>query len=430
MPSELLEAVRQLTDDELVFRLKGLTARERLSTAELVAHIAELDTRDLHLRAGYGSLYVYCRDALLLSEHEAYNRIEAARAARRFPVVLEMLVEGSLNTTALRLLGRHLTAENHRAVLESARGRKKAEVEQIVAGLWPQPDAPSFVRRLPSRAEPAPSLSIGESRSAGESSPASPGELRPPMAVPVVPAAPVLVPSLVPRPPAVATSLAPDRYKVQFTIGTQTLEKLRLAKDMLRHAIPSGDEAAILDRALTVLLAELARKKFAATDRPRPGAGADPDSRYVPAEVRREVWLRDGGQCAFVGTDGRRCAERAFVEFHHLTPWAVGGEPTVANVQLRCRRHNDYEARVFFSRDRPLGGGGLVREDYVPDVTFPPVLERVGDGEVVTPSSSSCSRRRAASAPARAGPGGRHCGPPRAAPGAGRSGPRRGGSGP
>jgi hypothetical protein len=434
MPSELLEAVRHLTDDELVLSLKSLAARERASTAELVAHIAELDTRDLHLRAGYGSLYVYCRDALLLSEHEAYNRIEAARAARRFPVVLEMLVEGALNTTTLRLVARHLTAENHRAVLESARGRKKAEVEQIVAGLWPQPDAPPLVRRLPSRTEPAPSLSIGEAP------PATPTPVSAEKSAVVPPAVPPA-----PRPVAVATSLAPDRYKVQFTIGTQTLEKLRLAKDMLRHAIPSGDDAAILDRALTVLLAELARKKFAACARPRPGSGGDPESRYVPSEIRRSVWLRDGGQCAFVAEEGRRCGERAFLEFHHVKPWAVGGEPTVENIQLRCRRHNGYESKVYFDRDRPLGGGGLVREGDSPDgtdaetramahrvvedVTDRPVPERVRDRDGLLTSLSSSSRR-APFAPARAGPGGRRCGPPRAGPGAGRSGLRRGGSGP
>jgi hypothetical protein len=423
MPCELLEVVRRLSDDELVLSLKGLAARERETTAELVAHIAELDTRDLHLRAGYGSLFVYCRDALLLSESEAYNRIEAARAARRFPLVLEMLVEGALNITTVRLLARHLTAENHRSVLEAARGKKRTQVEEIVAGLWPQPDAPPLVRRLPSRpvvaaAAPAASSSMGSaegpapapiaaSASDGAGAAASP-TLHPVAPVPF-------------RPPVVTTSLSPDRYKVQFTIGTQTLEKLRLAQDMLRHAIPSGDEAAILDRALTVLLAELARKKFAATEKPRPAPGTAPESRHVPAEVRRAVWLRDGGQCAFVGTNGRRCGERAFLEFHHVKPWAVGGGPTVDNVQLRCRRHNGYEAKVYFGRDRPLDGGGIVREEGTRSGT-----SWTSEGA----SGLTSSRRRAAFAPGRAGPGGTSCGPPRAGPGAGRSDLRRGGGGP
>ena len=146
------------------------------------------------------------------------------------------------------------------------------------------------------------------------------------------------------------TPLSPDRYKVQVTIGGETLEKLRLAQDLLRHAVPSGDEAVILDRALTALLADLAQKRFAAAERPRPSSGCMPGSRHIPAEVRRTVWLRDLGRCAFVGATGRRCSERAFLEFHHVQPYALGGEATLANIQLRCRSHNAYEARLYFGR--------------------------------------------------------------------------------
>jgi hypothetical protein len=89
------------------------------------------------------------RDVLSLSEWEAYNRIEVARVARRFPVVLSMLAEGSIHLTGVKRLGPHLTAGNHREVLESARGKSKAEVLEIVARLAPLPDVPSSVRRLP-----------------------------------------------------------------------------------------------------------------------------------------------------------------------------------------------------------------------------------------------------------------------------------------
>lgn len=71
--------VRQLADDALLACVKSLAARERGATAELIAHLAELEVRGLHLAAGYGSMFAYCRDALMLSEHEAYNRIEAVR---------------------------------------------------------------------------------------------------------------------------------------------------------------------------------------------------------------------------------------------------------------------------------------------------------------------------------------------------------------
>jgi hypothetical protein len=41
-----------------------------------------------------------------------------------------------------------------------------------------------------------------------------------------------------------------------------------------------------------------------------------------------------------------------------VQPFAVGGESAVANIELRCRAHNQYEAELFFSepmlaRERP-----------------------------------------------------------------------------
>jgi len=161
--------------------------------------------------------------------------------------------------------------------------------------------------------------------------------------------------------PAVVVPLAPERYKVQFTASAETYEKLRLAQNLLRHEIPNGDPAAIFDRALTVLLEDLAKRKLAATDRPRGGRGPVSNSRHIPAEVKRAVWLRDGGRCAFVGRNGRRCTEQGFLEFHHVSPYAVGGQPTVDNIQLRCRAHNGYEAELDFGpRKQPV-----VRESAV-----------------------------------------------------------------
>jgi hypothetical protein len=84
--------------------------------------------------------------------------------------------------------------------------------------------------------------------------------------------------------------------------------------------------------------------------------------------VKRAVWLRDLGRCAFVGTGGRRCEERRFLEFHHVKPYAVGGEATAPNIALRCRRHNAHEAMVFFARDLDHGAS-TVREaqaSYLP----------------------------------------------------------------
>lgn len=355
MRADLLASLKRLSDSALFARIKELAARERGEMVLLVAHLAELDTRDAHLRLGHGSLFAYCRDALALSEQEAYNRVAVARATRRFPVVLEMLEAGALNLTTVRLLAPRLTPDNHEAALESARGKSKLQVEELAARLWPKPDAPSFVRKLPGSPRPVPPPAETPLVSP-VALPASgpPGGPLTDLGVPVATApAP---PWSAPQRTADVTPLSPDRYKIQVTIGGATLEKLRRAKDLLRHAIPSGDEAAILDRALTALLAALAQRKFAATESPRPSAGTAPGSRHIPAEVKRAVWRRDLGRCAFVGTNGRRCPERGFLEFHHVRPYATGGPGTVENIELRCRSHNDYEARAYFGPARSRAG--------------------------------------------------------------------------
>ncbi|MGH2406253.1 MAG: HNH endonuclease, partial [bacterium] len=138
----------------------------------------------------------------------------------------------------------------------------------------------------------------------------------------------------------------------------ELLAKLREAQALLRHQIPDGDLEQIFDRALDALLANLRKQKLAATDRSRenrnqasgPRPNSLPRSRHIPAAVRRAVWARDGGRCAFVSTNGRRCAEGGFLEFHHVMPYAHGGTSTVDNIELRCRTHNGYEAECHFGR--------------------------------------------------------------------------------
>jgi len=366
-------SISRLSDDALVARIRGLVRRDRVVTAQLIAHLAELDTRDVFLREGYASLYLYCRDALGMSDGEAYNRIEVARAARRFPAILNQLASGAVSLTAIRLLAPHLTTANHRDVLESAGGKKKAEIEEIVARLSPRPDVPASVRKLPSSVrKPAATATVSSLRAPEHLrrphvtwTPFPPPHSTPPrlsaasplslsLDVPPEHSEPA-VPAVRPFEPIV-TSLSPGRYKLQLTIGGDTLEKLRLAKDMLSHALPSGDDAAVLDRALTVLLVDLARTKYANTPKPRPSRKTDTAGSHPSAAVKRAVWVRDIGRCRYVSANGHRCEERRFVEFHHLDPRALHGAATVDGIELRCRRHNDYEGRLYFGRRRRATG--------------------------------------------------------------------------
>jgi hypothetical protein len=309
-----------LSDAGLIEEVKRLTEGDR--SADRRARRA--GARRLYLGEGYSSLFTYCTHVLHLSEHAAYGRIEAARVARKFPVVLERLVDGSVTLTNIGLLAPHLNAENHNELLDAAQHKSKRDVEHIVASLRPHPDVPSRVRKVP---EPKPQAGV----------PAAMGT--PPTQSPEPPIHPPARPTIAP--------LAAERYKVQFTMARETYEKLRRVQDLLRHSVPNGDPAAIFDRALTLLLKELERTKLAGSSRPRAARQLKPNSRTIPAAVKREVYMRDRGRCAFVGTNGP-CGETGFLEFHHVVPYADGGEATAANIELRCRAHNAYEAEQRF----------------------------------------------------------------------------------
>jgi hypothetical protein len=96
--------------------------------------------------------------------------------------------------------------------------------------------------------------------------------------------------------------------------------------------------------------------------------------------VKRVVSKRDADQCAFVSPEGRRCNQRAFLEFHHVQPFAHQGPPTVENISLRCRAHNAYESEIVFGRFDP----SVVRETaaiHAVSGGIPPVPERhIGEG--------------------------------------------------
>lgn len=375
---QLAEAQR-LSDHELTARLTALAGRERAATVALIAHLAVFDARQLYLAEGFTSLFMYCTEILHLSEYAAYHRIEAARTTREFPAILDMLAEGALTLATVRVVAPLLTPENHERLLAAARDKSKREVEEFVADLRPRPAAATSIRIQPLSGRAASSESVTDSGRIGSAlgRPLSPEQ--PPgedhdgrndsstaWAIAAPPIDSQVGSVACARSSAnhqlVIEPLGERRYRVQFTAAAETCDKLRLAQDLLRHQMPDGDVAPIIDRALTLLVESLARRKFAATERPRDRTSVAPaddganglarGSRHIPAEVKRGVWLRDGGRCAFIAHSGRRCNARGFLEFHHKKPYAAGGEATVENVELRCRAHNRYEAGLYFGPEQ------------------------------------------------------------------------------
>jgi len=331
-----LDSLAKLSDRDLLAGLRQLMADHHQVEADLLTHLAEVEVRELYLDEGCSSMFVYCTEMLHLSESSAYNRIQASRTARRFPVILQRIRAGELHLAALRLLGPHLTPDNHVELLDQARHMSKRALEHLLVDRAPRPAAPASIRRVPRR-------SI-----ASQVSPQTRDDPERQMH------------GHRPRPDHSAEPLGEERYKVQFTASRALRDKLQTAQALLRHQIPDGDLAKVFERALTLLVDDAKRKKFAQTSRPTaPPAGdtdtdvdADTDSastegtpsRHIPAAIKRAVAERDGECCAFVSKNGRRCKSRDFLEYHHKESWAKAKRHSIDGIELRCRAHNHHAA--------------------------------------------------------------------------------------
>jgi hypothetical protein len=329
-----------LSDSVLLRDLTALVAQDRSTTADLLAHIAEVDARRLYAPAGYSSMFAYCVEELRLSEDAAGKRIQAARAARRFPALFPALVDGRLHLAAICLLAPHLTPANVGELIEAATHRRKVDLEALLARRLSRPEPRTMIRAIPPRP-------IGEH---------APGRVDEPLLADLNEHAPGHVEPPTPSPgtvdehaPGHVDVCAEERYLVQVTVAKSTHDKLRYAQALLSHAVSRRDVAQVLDRALDALIAELEKKRFGAAKRSCAARRRSARrSRYIPARIRRAVWERDQGKCTFVSAKGIPCNARDHLEFDHIEPVARGGLPTVDGLRLRCRAHNQYEAdRVF-----------------------------------------------------------------------------------
>jgi 5-methylcytosine-specific restriction endonuclease McrA len=350
-------------EDHILRRdLASAASQDRGATASFLAHIAEFDARKLYRAAAYPSMRLYCVRELRMSEDAAYRRIGVARTARRFPVIFPALADGRLNITAVLLLTPYLTQATADDLLAAAANKTKAEIELLLAERFPRRDLPTLVQAIAapndSDAQAARPVEAADAQLALER---VGGLALQQVTESAVPSAMQLSPGSAdsralqlspdsPRQPAPRVRIAPlspGRFAWQVTVDQETQDLLRYAQSLLGHAVPSGDVATVLKQALGTLVQKLEQKKFAKCTRTRPRR-SHANGRYVPAEIRRIVWQRDGGQCTFVSEAGKRCEARDRLEFDHVDPVARGGQTTADRMRLRCRAHNQYTAERTF----------------------------------------------------------------------------------
>jgi hypothetical protein len=294
-----------------VARLGELLRAERRLTAAVLEPLGEVEARRLYLPAG-----------------------GAARAMREFPVVAAAIEEGRLHLTAVVRLAPHLTEENVEALVAEASGKSKAEIELMLARRAPRPDVPGRLERI------AEQMALVPEPPHAAATPPAPEGARPAEGT------------------AKLAPLSPERFALQLTIGEATHGKLLRAQALLRHQVPSGDLAELLDRALDALLDRVEARKLGKAKAPRAASMTRANGRYVPREVRRHVLARDGARCALVAEEGRRCEESGFRVLEHSSrPLRLTGSIVRARRGGRDRSRDPGRTRAGGRRRRQRGLG-------------------------------------------------------------------------
>jgi hypothetical protein len=293
-----------VSDSDLLVGLRGLLTLERRATSDIIAHLAEVDARELYRQEACPSMFIYCVERLHLSDDAAQRRLHASRLAQKFPLVLDYLKSGRLNLTTLNLLGKHLTADNCRDLLDRATHRSKRQVEALCAEFSPREQTAETIREV---AVSAHTRTLGKEAE---------------------------------QPPALARAtdsgglkpIATTGIEIRFTANRALKDKLDRAKALLLfHA--DSDMASIIDRAVSLLVDQLEKKRYGRTG------------------VKRAVYERDNGQCTFTDAQGRRCSERVLLEYDHIIPKGRGGKTTFDNLRLRCRAHNLLAAEEAYGKE-------------------------------------------------------------------------------
>jgi hypothetical protein len=349
---------------EFSSRLLDLLRREHSALAEFLIALAEFDERRLWLKLGHSSLFTFLHRELGLSKGASHFRKVAAELIQRFPEVVEPLRDGRLCITSIVELARVITPENRADVLPRFFHASKQEAKAVAAEICPLADVPR--REVVTAVAPAAARPLVPT--------SSPSPVRQTSAE-VLPVELALASPPPTAPRTVAEPLTADLRRLHVTVSKRFMEKLEAAREALSHSHPGADAEAILEAGLDFLIERAAKRKGICTrpkactrpqaEKPAPAAPPEgegprrseqprqqaPNARAIPAAVKRDVWVRDGGRCQWPLDGGGICGSTLRIEFDHIVPRARGGASTVSNLRLCCRLHNELAARQHFGDD-------------------------------------------------------------------------------
>jgi hypothetical protein len=332
-----MKNLEKLSDVELISATKDLVKQEREMLTQILCHLLEIENRKLHLEEGYGSMFQYAVEAFGYSEAQAYRRISASRLLRELPEIENSLNAGSLNLTHLTQAREYFKGEAKKSkglskdkklqILSSLEHQTTRETEKIFAALDPEKvpaDRARFIHR--------------------------------------------------------------NLTEIKFVASDALMEKLKQFKMLDSHVQKNPTYAELFERLADLALKEKEKKlpttreienssqKYPSLEKARLSQKArlfekeNPSivrdnlfsapkniqrSRAIPTFVKRIVFDRDQGSCAYQNRlTGKRCGSTYRLQFDHILPFAKHGEHSTKNIRVLCQSHNLLHAVKAFGKEK------------------------------------------------------------------------------
>lgn len=317
-----------LSDKILLENTKSIAAREREITLEVLHHLREVERRSLFAKLGYSSLFEYALNELRYSAASAQRRISSMRLLKELPSLEKKIEEGTLNLSTL---------SQAQSFFRQEKISQKSQIKN-------SQDKIELLKSL-------------ENKSAREVEKVLISKSSEPIK---------LIPEIV-------RAVSQTQSEIKFLVESELLKEIEELRNLLAHSHPGASIKEILIYSVKNTLKALRPKDMVAKKAKnllptlKPKVTPLKISRYIPANVKREVWARDRGECTYKNQEtGKKCACKYGLEYDHIQPYALGGESTEENLRLRCKAHNQWTAIQTFGQSK--------MSSFVPRIKLTPIF--------------------------------------------------------
>lgn len=312
-PISNLNLIKVMASETLENQFSNLVKTERKITHDILIFLQEIDKRSHHLSLGYSSLGEYLIKKHHYSEGSAFRRISAMRMLSAVPEVKQKLIEGNLNLSQLAMAQSAVLKKQRTAKTKISNGEKRELLLKIENQSTPATQS-LLMDNLDIDLQQKKAVTHGKDESVYLNLKFTKEEFK-----------------TIKECLNLLSHQAADYKSLLLLLSSKFLkskkQNIEKQASKISEIKTQGNFVAKSDRSKNL------RKK-------------NPRSRYISAEIKKKIFIRDQFKCQFKANNNHICGSKKFLQVHHIKPFAKGGENTLENLSLRCQAHNLHEANI------------------------------------------------------------------------------------